>query len=158
MQFVRNVSIPLWCDWKFFSLLIPQVVYLFQFLYGAIGSVQLFLFLLTYIHVSIPLWCDWKLLATFRMLLFITFQFLYGAIGSRLQLLALPIRCYVSIPLWCDWKVPWQAFSIVPFPVSIPLWCDWKPCNVIKKTKPLLVSVALEILKFSILNRQPPIH
>ncbi len=56
---VTNVSIPIWCDWKFFGRFLGYSKALFQFLYGAIGRTP-GKACENQTYVSIPIWCDWK--------------------------------------------------------------------------------------------------
>ncbi len=77
---------------------------LFQFHYGSIGRVHMFIKILQLAFISIPLWFDWKV--------------------GRCS--AVSIHKCISIPLWFDWKRRIQnrpgRFSWI----SIPLWFDWK--------------------------------
>ena len=68
---VINISIPLWCDWKVVkNCSIPNVI-----------------------NISIPLWCDWKLHIYFYTRFICLFQFLYGAIGSILLIALMLAGC-----------------------------------------------------------------
>ena len=98
-----EVSIPIWCDWKYQGAEIALIMFEFQFLYGAIGSGRGKRFFAQLVIVSIPIWCDWKFRAgrnkrtktgfnsymvrlearwLHRETKESLFQFLYGAIGS----------------------------------------------------------------------------
>ena len=143
---VLDVSIPIWCDWKWISSIKRFSWVEFQFLYGAIGSWTELGFYPRF-RVSIPIWCDWKCGGNWKRDGNIWFQFLYGAIGRpsarstyrvprsfnsymvRLEACWRNIRkCskYVSIPIWCDWKLPSVVVDRNDRCVSIPIWCDWK--------------------------------
>ncbi len=78
--------------------------FLFQFLYGAIGSLILLPYVLRTL-ISIPLWCDWKSLACACPSKVFTY---FNSSMVRLEVSpAISLQQsieYISIPLWCDWK------------------------------------------------------
>ena len=121
-----QVSIPIWCDWKWVRLIQGESKKKFQFLYGAIGRNRLD------ISDSRANW----------------FQFLYGAIGRGLNLGTAPLNDpgfnsymvrlearfrrgnYLLRNSFNSYmvrlEVPWQGQFHGVGLVSIPIWCDWK--------------------------------
>ena len=125
----REVSIPIWCDWKCLEKAAMSPFKKFQFLYGAIGrreqvrptSISL---------VSIPIWCDWKgnyaIFSNSDKTSFNSYmvrledarrtttkRLLSGFNSYMVRLELNPMRIVrplskVSIPIWCDWKVLWE--------------------------------------------------
>ena len=100
---LKEISIPLWDDWKFMIRRRISAFRLFQFHYGMIG----------------------RLSATLRPVWTSNFNSTMGWLEVAGAFFGVG-DIHISIPLWDDWKLESWCLKWRMFFISIPLWDDWK--------------------------------
>ena len=122
---VMEISIPVWCDWRFspygglFGCInfnssmvrlkvarsgVISLIDLFQFQYGAIEGQRSWPVRAVSGRISIPVWCDWR--------------------NTKENFSLKNLR--ISIPVWCDWRSLLLIVIANTSCISIPVWCDWR--------------------------------